>query len=85
MTSSYDLFVAKIIATGKDRSAAVQLLVEALAETKIVGLETNLEYLREIVASDSFRTGNYSTTTLENFEFRASAFEVLDSGLATTV
>ena len=48
----YDPMLAKIIVTGKDRPDALAKLQSALAATEIDGIETNLDYLRTLAASD---------------------------------
>lgn len=85
LTSSYDPLVAKIIATGKDRDEAIDKLVDALQDTKICGIETNLEYLTELVSAPWFRSASYTTNLLDNLQVRSSAFEVIDAGPSTTV
>ncbi|OLN87278.1 Urea amidolyase [Colletotrichum chlorophyti] len=85
MSSSYDPLVAKIIATAEDRPAAIAKLAEALDKTVITGVETNLEYARHIVASEMFKSGVFTTTSLNSFSFDASVFEVIDPGSLTTV
>ncbi|KAI1375792.1 urea carboxylase [Hypoxylon crocopeplum] len=85
ITSSYDPLIAKIIATGDDRQAAMNKLAKALAEMRITGVESNLEYLRQIVKSEFFLSGNYTTNSLATLEFHCSAFEVCDAGPATTI
>ncbi|WQF81972.1 Putative biotin/lipoyl attachment, Carboxyltransferase domain, subdomain A and B, biotin carboxylase [Colletotrichum destructivum] len=85
MSSSYDPLVAKIIATGEDRTAAIAKLADALQKTVITGVETNLEYARHIVASEMFRSGTFTTTSLNSFAFDSSIVEVVDPGTLTAV
>ncbi|KAK1999994.1 urea carboxylase [Colletotrichum falcatum] len=85
MPSSYDPLIAKIIATGEDRAAAAATLAGALEKTVITGVETNLEYVRRIVASEMFRSGAFTTTSLNSFPFDAPIVEVVDPGTLTAV
>ncbi|KXH40553.1 urea carboxylase [Colletotrichum nymphaeae SA-01] len=85
MSSSYDPLVAKIIATGEDRTTAIAKLADALEKTVITGVETNLNYVRHIVASEMFKSGNFTTTSLNTFTFESSVFEVVDPGTLTVV
>ncbi len=55
VTPFYDPLLAKLIVSGGTRAEALTRLREALASTSIAGIETNLGYLRQITASDSFR------------------------------
>ena len=47
--------LGKIVAHGPDREAARRALVAALDETVVLGLATNLGFLRELVAGEAFR------------------------------
>jgi 3-methylcrotonyl-CoA carboxylase alpha subunit len=50
----YDPMLAKLIVHGPDRSAAVRMLVQALAETEIEGVRSNLTLLRRIASLPDF-------------------------------
>ena len=50
VTRHYDPLLAKVIAQGADRSASLRLLASALEETEILGVRTNLSFLRSLVA-----------------------------------
>ncbi len=60
----YDSMIAKIIAWDVDRSAAIAKLARALAETEVVGIKTDLAFLRSILATSAFKTADLSTTFL---------------------
>ena len=62
----YDPMMAKIIAHGADRAAAVVALREALRQTEIVGVEHNVPYLRNVLAHDAFLDGTYTTGLAED-------------------
>ncbi len=81
----YDPLVAKIIATGETRAEAVERLSQALAGTVIGGLETNLDYLRAVLADLEFRRGGFPTRFLNEFSYAPRAIEFLDGGTQTTV
>lgn len=85
VTTSYDPLVAKLISSGADRKEALKNLAEGLAATRIEGVQTNLEYLRQIVASSMFESCEYTTKSLDSFQFMASSLEVLEPGALTTV
>jgi acetyl-CoA carboxylase biotin carboxylase subunit len=55
----YDSMLAKIIAFGETRDAAIARLERALGETTIEGLHTTIPLCREILASSEFRSGRY--------------------------
>jgi urea carboxylase len=81
----YDPMIAKIIVKGTDRTEALARLEQALADTHVSGLETNLLYLRQIAASDGFRVGRVTTRYLEKLPYTAPTISVLDGGTQTTV
>jgi urea carboxylase len=81
----YDPMIAKLIVTAPTRAQAVEKLQEALRDSRLAGIETNLRYLRAITASGVFARGEVVTATLGQFEWHPSALEVLDGGVQTTV
>ena len=85
LSSSFDPMIAKIIAHGNDRPAALRKLSEALAKTIITGVETNLNYLQQIVAWESFNSGAFTTGSLNTFPYEAQVVEVIDAGSDTAV
>ncbi|MFG1178891.1 urea carboxylase [Xanthobacter versatilis] len=85
VTPYYDPMLAKVIVTGKDRPAAIAALNAALAETSICGIETNLQYLRAIAASDLLASAKVATTALKDFAFRPESVEVLVPGAQTSL
>ena len=60
----YDSMVAKLIVHGKTRGEALARLDEALAQTRIVGLNTNVQFLRYVVRSPSFVEANLDTALI---------------------
>jgi len=81
----YDPLLAKLIVRADTREAALDKLSDALARTRLHGIATNLDYLRQIVADARFRAGEMSTRFLEAFAYRPSAIEVLEAGTYTSV
>jgi 3-methylcrotonyl-CoA carboxylase alpha subunit len=65
VTPFYDPLIAKIIAWGDDRPAAVNRLRRALAETAVVGLRTNLGFLARIAGHPAFADGIIDTGFIE--------------------
>ena len=53
VTPHYDPLLAKIIVTDTDRDAAVAKLRRVLNGTEIAGIETNLDYVRQLAATDA--------------------------------
>ncbi|HEX7476342.1 MAG TPA: biotin carboxylase N-terminal domain-containing protein [Polyangiales bacterium] len=61
VTPYYDPLVAKLVSFGATRHQALLTLDRVLAETEIEPLTTNVAFLREVLAHDSFRAGQYDT------------------------
>ena len=61
---AYDPMIAKMIAHGRDRAEALDLLAPALAETEVEGVVTNLPFLRWLVAHPVVRAGGATTAFL---------------------
>jgi 3-methylcrotonyl-CoA carboxylase alpha subunit len=57
----YDSMIAKLIVHGTTREQVLARMDEALANTHIVGLSTNVQFLRYVVRSDSFAQANLDT------------------------
>jgi urea carboxylase len=81
----YDPMLAKIIAHGPTREAALASLDDALSETRVDGIETNLSYLRTIVRDSVFREGRQVTKYLAELEYRPLTVDVVQPGTHTTV
>jgi acetyl-CoA/propionyl-CoA carboxylase, biotin carboxylase, biotin carboxyl carrier protein len=61
---AYDPMIAKLIAHGATRAEALDRLSDALAETEVSGLVTNLPFLRWLVAHPEVRAGRTTTAFL---------------------
>jgi 3-methylcrotonyl-CoA carboxylase alpha subunit len=64
----YDSMIAKLIVHGATREQALARLDEALAATHIVGLATNVQFLRYVVRSPSFEKANLDTALIPREE-----------------
>ncbi len=85
VTPFYDPMLAKIIVSGPDRPAAIAALREALAQSAVSGIETNLGYLRAIAASDLLASGRVATTALRDFAYAADSIDVLAPGAQSSL
>jgi 3-methylcrotonyl-CoA carboxylase alpha subunit len=61
----YDSMIAKLIVHADTREQALARLDEALARTHIVGLATNVQFLRHVVRSPSFSRADLDTALIE--------------------
>lgn len=62
--SMYDPMLAKVVAWGSSRDEALARLDGALARTTILGVRTNIAYLRQILADPDVRAGRLDTGLL---------------------
>ncbi len=65
VTGRFDPMLAKIIAHGLDRAAALRRLTEALDQTMVLGLTTNLRFLRWLVRQPAVIDGQARIDTLD--------------------
>ena len=77
--------IAKIIVTHENRESAIQAMSDTLAKTSVAGIETNLEYLQNIIDCEVFKAGTQTTRFLNTFEWKTQKVEVLQSGIQTSI
>jgi urea carboxylase len=85
ITPHYDPMLAKIIVRGESRAAALHQLRNALAECTVTGIESNLDYLRQVITDSAFEKGGITTSFLQTFTYRRNALDVIEPGTQTTV
>ncbi|MDB5988066.1 MAG: acetyl-CoA carboxylase biotin carboxylase subunit [Nevskia sp.] len=85
----YDSMQAKIIAWGEDRETARSRLLKALEDTSLLGVVSNRDYLRAVLATDAFASGDFSTGFVGQFfsqdriaQERPSATQILLAAVA---
>jgi 3-methylcrotonyl-CoA carboxylase alpha subunit len=64
----YDPMIAKLVVWEKDRESAIRKLYEALQEFKIVGLTTNIAFLKKVIMHPAFRAGPVDTKFIEEYK-----------------
>jgi acetyl-CoA/propionyl-CoA carboxylase biotin carboxyl carrier protein len=76
VASNYDPMLSKVIAWGTDRAEALSRLDSALASTTVLGIQTNIDYLRKLIADPAVQAGELDTGLIERrlpeIEFRAA-------------
>jgi acetyl-CoA/propionyl-CoA carboxylase, biotin carboxylase, biotin carboxyl carrier protein len=70
--SAYDPMLAKVIAWGEDRATALRRLDTALADTVVLGVTTNIAYLRALLGDADVAAGRLDTGLAERIEFGAA-------------
>jgi len=63
----YDSMIAKIIVWADTRGEAISRMQRALHETEVVGVKTDLEYHKKILANAFFRKGDINTRFLATY------------------
>jgi acetyl/propionyl-CoA carboxylase alpha subunit len=64
----YDPLLAKVIVWAEDRPAALERMDRALSQFVILGLPTNLAFLRAVIRHPAFRAGDLSTHFLQEHQ-----------------
>ena len=65
--SCYDSMIAKVIVHGKDRNESIAKMKSALREFVIEGIDTNIEFLDEILNNEKFIENKYDTSFVANY------------------
>ncbi len=73
ITPFYDPMIAKMIASGQNRAAAIARMRRALAKTKISGVGTNLSFLLEVLDDPEFGAANVTTRYVDARQARLKA------------
>nr|WP_154325332.1 urea carboxylase [Pantoea sp. 201603H] len=85
VSAFYDPMIAKLIVHAENREAALKKMQEALSQTRLHGIATNLDYLRQIIATDAFHSGNVWTRMLDSFTPSAQVIEVVQPGTWSSI
>ena len=65
ITAHYDPMIAKVIAYGSDRAQALGRLDRALADTVVLGVDTNIAFLRRLLADPAVQAGDLDTGLID--------------------
>lgn len=57
----YDPLISKLITYGKDRMQAVEMMIEAIDQYKIDGVQTTLPFGKFVMQHEAFRSGKFNT------------------------
>ncbi|KIH51543.1 Carbamoyl-phosphate synthase L chain, ATP binding domain protein [Ancylostoma duodenale] len=64
----YDPMIAKVVVWAEDRNAAAAKLDAALANTRISGLPTNIQFVRTVLGHPEFVKGNVYTDFIPDYQ-----------------
>ncbi len=81
----YDPMIAKIIVTADNRDAALEKMRHTLEHTRVDGIESNLDYLRQIVRDHVFSDGLQTTRYLNGFHYLPHTIDVIEPGVQSTL
>jgi acetyl-CoA carboxylase biotin carboxylase subunit len=81
VTPFYDPMIAKLIARGASRAEAIARLVDALDDTVIEGVKTNIPFIRQVLQSPEFVAGEVHTGLGAQVLARAKAAARADSSV----
>ena len=62
---NYDSMLAKVIVHGKNREESIAKMKSALAEFVVEGIDTNIDFLLQILSNENFKKKNYDTSFIE--------------------
>ncbi|KAK4125216.1 hypothetical protein N657DRAFT_570278 [Parathielavia appendiculata] len=68
VSEAYDGMIAKLIVRGRDRETAIRKMELALREYEVVGLSTNIEFLKRLCRSQAFIDGDVETGFIEQWK-----------------
>jgi len=63
----YDPMLSKLISYGKDRDEAIQIMLKAIEDYHIEGVETTLPFGKFVFEHEAFRSGNFDTHFVKNY------------------
>ncbi|MES2822829.1 MAG: urea carboxylase [Pseudomonadota bacterium] len=81
----FDPMLAKIIVHSDSRAETLAKLADALNETELYGIETNLGYLRALLKDQALIQGHMTTRYLNQFNYQPARIDVLQGGTQTTI
>jgi len=81
----FDPMLGKMIVWGENRAAALDRLQQALVDTRLYGIETNLDYLRAVIVQPDVIAGRVNTHLLETVDYQPNSIDILSSGTLTTI
>ena len=86
----YDPMISKLIVHGKDRTEAIEKMLRAIDDYKIVGVETTLDFCKFVLKHNAFISGKFDTGFINHFFapelLKSNAPEFIEiAGLASSI
>jgi acetyl-CoA carboxylase biotin carboxylase subunit len=63
----YDSMIAKLVVHGKDRTEAIEKMLRAIADYKIIGVETTLDFCTFVLKHEAFVSGKFDTGFIKKY------------------
>ncbi|MDC9723209.1 MAG: acetyl-CoA carboxylase biotin carboxylase subunit [Urechidicola sp.] len=63
----YDPMLSKLVTYGETRNEAIQLMIKAINDYKVVGVETTLPFGKFVCEHEAFTSGNFNTHFVKNY------------------
>jgi urea carboxylase len=81
----FDPMLAKVICHSETRQQALSGLKQALVSSEVYGIETNKDYLHQLLSSEVVEDGLLLTQTLNQFIYSPCSIDLLSAGTQTTI
>src|SRR5690606_13797527 len=81
----FDPMLAKVIVHQPTREQALQKLAQVLDASQLYGIETNLDYLRQLLRDTTLIQGRMTTRYLNQFVYQPARIDVLQGGTQTSI
>jgi 3-methylcrotonyl-CoA carboxylase alpha subunit len=85
VTSFYDPLLAKLTVHGESRAEAIRKMIWALSNYVILGVTTNVSFLKRVLDHEAFREGRITTHFIAEYEELFSEPEIPDEALISAV
>jgi len=63
----YDPMISKLVVHGKNRTEAIEKMLRAIDDYKIIGVETTLDFCKFVLTHDAFVSGKFDTGFIKNY------------------
>ncbi len=67
VTPYYDPLLAKLVAYGENRNESINKMIWALSRYIVLGVTTNISFLKEVLAHEEFKKGNVTTHFIDDY------------------
>ena len=68
ISTFYDPMISKLVVWDENRQKAIDRLYQALEDYKVVGLPTNIKFMKRVLLNDTFKSGVFDTSFIQNNE-----------------